>query len=33
MFLNVLGKYTMKDLCDKLGSLHASKSLVNNIFL
>ena len=33
VLLNVSGEDTMKDLCDKLGSLYQSKSLVNKLFL
>lgn len=33
MLLNVLGKAISKDLWDKLGAFHPSKSLVNKLFL
>ena len=33
VLLNVLGEAMAKDLCDKLGTLYESKSLVNKLFL
>ena len=33
VLLNVSGKATTKALCDKLGTLYQSKSLVNKLFL
>jgi hypothetical protein len=33
VLLNVLGEYSAKKLCDKLGSLYQLKSMVNKLFL